>query len=149
MWKSCERHVKSVWKHGTMWNSERFTCMWSFWEFHMHVNFLTSMWNFGNACENFFHACELVFMCVKFMYCMWILFNMHKTIFSCMWTFFHACEIHVVHVNFISHTWNSFVMHVNFLTCMWNLDKGCETIFYMRVDFFPWKQFFCACNSTF
>ena len=82
VWKSCEKGVKSVWKKGTMWNhcwqKYKFTTS----AFHMHVNFLTYVWNFVIHMKNFCHMCELFFPCsllhVKS-------FHRCETILSSMW----------------------------------------------------------------
>ena len=83
VWKSCEKGVKSVWKKGTMWNQcwqkYKFTTS----AFHMHVNFLTCMWNFVIHVKKFCHMCEFFFHAFYFM---WNLFIHVKQ-------FCHACEI--------------------------------------------------------
>ena len=87
VWKSYEKGVKSVWKKGNMWNQcwqkYKFTTS----AFHMHVNFLTCMWNFVIHVKNFCHMCELFFHAF---YYMWNLFTHVKQ-------FCHACELQISH----------------------------------------------------
>ena len=87
VWKPCEKGVKSVWKKGTMWNQcwqkYKFTTS----AFHMHVNFLTCVWNFVIHVKNFCHMCELFFHAF---YYMWNLFIHVKQ-------FCHACELQISH----------------------------------------------------
>ena len=94
------------------WQKYKFTTS----AFHMHVNFLTCMWNFVIHVTNFCHMCELFFPCILLHVKS---FHTHETILLCMWTSNFTCIIDT--------------MHVKNFTRMWTLFYACQS---EHVDFF-------------
>ena len=99
----CENHVKRVWKKGTMWNQYWQKYKFTTSAFHMHVNFLTWMWNFVKKfviCENLF---SMHFITCEIFSHMWNNSVMHVNFKFHMNNRYYACEIFHMHVNTFRH----------------------------------------------
>ena len=142
VWQSCEKGVKSVWKKATMWNQCWQKYKFTISAFHMHVNFLTCMWNFVIHMKKFCHMGELFSMhfitCEIFSH-MWNNFVMHVKFEVHMHNRCYVCEIFHMHVNTFRHVrvsrWNYFrayfKMQPLWTTFLWKCHK-------FRVNT-PWK----------